>query len=296
MKKILPKLLVAGTLSSCALIAFSNKVFEKISKVNNNTLRMYDDFNGSRMKGLYMQSRDDVRLYGTLIKASEDSRLCVMLIHGIGDRSIYQAEKIAKYYHDKGVHVFLTDQRGYGLSKGEYTTYGSRESLDHMMWIDSLKKELGHDVRIILHGISMGAATTLLMCERKLPRNVKGVILDSSFSTVNGMIKNTFVRKHRPEKFYYFLYKMACFNKNAYDPERTNPIEGAKKLNLPVIFAHTIDDSIVPCEMTEEMYDVCPSINKRLVLVPGDNHSFCFELSEEMRMLVDTMIDKLRYH
>lgn len=293
-KLIILHLIALALIISAGIVIMSRVVFKFISKVKNNYLREYKEFNREDIKDLFIISRDNVRLHGTLIRADDESKLCVMLIHGIGDRSIIQAEKIAKFYHDRNVHLLLTDQRGYGLSKGEYTTYGALEAKDHMAWLNIIREELGEDVKIILHGLSMGAATALIMCKYELPRNVKAVVSDSSFSTANGMLKRTFDRKNYQKDIFYYLYKTGCFNGSVYDPERTRPVDGAANLNLPVIFAHSEDDTIVPFEMAEELYEVCPSINKKFVSVPGDNHSYCFELSQEMRGLVEKMIKKLK--
>lgn len=293
LKYIILHLLSFTIIVVAGIVIVSRVVFKFISKVKNNYLREYKAFNKEQIEDLYIISRDNFRLHGTLIKADNESKLCVILIHGIGDRSIIQTEKIAKFYHDRNVHVLLTDQRGYGLSKGEYTTYGALESKDHMEWLNKVREELGDDVKIILHGLSMGAATALIMCKNELPRNVKAVVSDSSFSTANGMLKRTFDRKNYQKDIFYYLYKIGCFNGSIYDPERTRPIDGAEKLNLPVIFAHSVDDTIVPFGMAEELYTACPSINKKFVSVPGDNHSYGFELSQEMRDLVEKMISKL---
>lgn len=294
MKKLIVKILVSSYCLVTVLLVLSELVFRLISKVKNKDIRKYEEFGESEIENVYIDSRDEKLLHGTIIKADKPSKICVLIIHGIGGRSITQSEKVAKFYHDLGANVLLTDQRGYGYSKGEYTTYGALESKDHMLWLDFIEEEFGNDSKIVIHGISMGAATALMMCKNVLPRNVKGIVLDSSFSSAKEMLQNTFEKKKLPKRICYFLYQMACFNKSIYDPKRTNPIEGAENLNLPVIFAHTKDDSLVPFEMTRKMYEVCPSINKRLVEVPGDNHSYCMELSEEMRMLVEKMIKKLQ--
>lgn len=294
MKKIILYIINFIVIGFSGFVILAHVVYKKISKVKTNYLREYEAFEDTEKKDMYIISRDNFRLHGTLIKSKEESKLCVIIIHGIGERSIIQAEKIASFYHERNVHVLLTDQRGYGLSKGEYTTYGSFESRDHMMWLDAVIEELGDDVKIAIHGMSMGAATALLMCRNVLPKNVKGIVADSSYTTAKDMLKKTFERKHLNKDVFYYLYKKGCFFRNSYDPERTKPIDGISNLNLPVIVAHSKDDSIVPYEMALELYEACPSINKRLITVDGDNHSFCFELSEEMRDLVDTMINKLR--
>ena len=52
-------------------------------------------------------------------------------------------------------------------------------------------RRFGDDVRIILVGISMGAATVLYASELDLPSQVRGIIADCPFSSAEQVIKKT---------------------------------------------------------------------------------------------------------
>ena len=60
-----------------------------------------------------------------------------------------------------GHNVLIVDHRGCGESEGHVTTFGAKESLDCLAWIDFILREIDPTARIILSGVSMGAATVM---------------------------------------------------------------------------------------------------------------------------------------
>lgn len=130
-----------------------------------------------------MQSYDNLKLKAQFIKNSTSvAHKAVILAHGFRNTG-EDMGKYAKFYYDQGFDVLLPDARGHGDSEGDYIGYGWHERLDYKDWIKYLIQQ--HDVeQIILQGNSMGAATVLMTSGEKLPKQVKGIIADSSYSTV----------------------------------------------------------------------------------------------------------------
>ena len=77
-----------------------------------------------------------------------------------------------------GRSALLVDQRSSGSSDGSVITFGIRERWDCLAWVDFMVKHFGPDVKIILTGISMGAATVMLAAGQELPPQVIGVLAD----------------------------------------------------------------------------------------------------------------------
>lgn len=69
--------------------------------------------------------------------------------------------QFAKQYYKAGFNILMPDLRGHGDSEGQYTTMGYYESVDVIDWIKEIIKK-DPDALIVLHGISMGAATVML--------------------------------------------------------------------------------------------------------------------------------------
>ena len=88
-----------------------------------------------------------------------------------------------------GHSAFIIDQRGSGRSGGKVCTFGINERRDCHSWIAFLKKEFGEDVKIILTGVSMGAATVMMAAAEPLPSNVKGILADCGYSSPGEIIR-----------------------------------------------------------------------------------------------------------
>ena len=61
-----------------------------------------------------------------------------------------------------GHSVLVYDHRGSGKSDGNMLTFGINESRDCRRWIDFVLREINPDAKIILSGVSMGAATAMI--------------------------------------------------------------------------------------------------------------------------------------
>src|SRR5699024_12483595 len=73
--------------------------------------------------------------------------------------------------------------RGHGESGGDYYGFGWHDRLDIIDWLDQLVAE-NPDAEIVLHGLSMGAATVLMASGEDLPENVRLIIADSPYTSV----------------------------------------------------------------------------------------------------------------
>src|SRR5699024_6839140 len=106
-----------------------------------------------------------------------------IIAHGyMGDaESMYQ---FADMYHRLGYNVLVPDARGHGKSQGDYIGFGWPERKDYVKWIHEVLSQNGSKENIILHGVSMGAATVMMTSGEKLPTNVKAIIEDCGYSSI----------------------------------------------------------------------------------------------------------------
>lgn len=170
-----------------------------------------------------------------------------------------------------GRSVLLVDQRCAGNSQGRTITFGIKEHLDCLQWVDFMIEHFGSDVKIILTGISMGAATVLMAAGKPLPPNVVGVLADCPYSTPKEIIQIVIKQMGLPVKLAYPFVKLAAKIYGGFDLESYSPMEAVKKASVPVIFIHGEDDAFVPCRMSEAMYEACTA-PKKLVKIPGAGH------------------------
>src|SRR5699024_4771330 len=62
--------------------------------------------------------------------------------------------------------------------------FGWHERLDVIDWTDLLIEKLGPDTEIVMHGVSMGAASVLMASGEHMPEQVKAIVADSPYTNV----------------------------------------------------------------------------------------------------------------
>lgn len=179
-----------------------------------------------------------------------------------------------------GRSALIVDQRASGNSEGRVITFGVYESRDCVSWVEFMLRRFGKDVRIVLTGISMGAATVMMAAGKPLPPNVKGVLADCGYTSAQDIIKKVIRDMKLPADLLYPFVRLGGKLYGGFDVEETPPIEAMKTCSLPVIFFHGDDDAYVPCEMSRLNYEVCTA-EKRLVIVPGAGHGLSYMLDGE---------------
>ena len=159
-------------------------------------------------------------------------------------------------------NALLIDQRASGNSDGRIITFGIKESKDCLSWINFVINTFGKDCKIILTGISMGAATVMNASQYVLPKNVIGVLADCGFDSAANIIKKTIKEMKLPQKVFYPFVKLSAKIFGRFNLEETSPIEAVKNAKVPIIFMHGTDDKMVPCEMSINLYENCNNIKK----------------------------------
>lgn len=179
-----------------------------------------------------------------------------------------------------GRSALLVDQRCAGNSQGRTITFGIKEHQDCLRWVDFLVENFGSDVKIILTGISMGAATVLMAAGNKLPSNVIGVIADCGYSSPKEIIQIVIGKMGLPVKLAYPFVKLGARLYGGFRLESYSPMEAVKNASVPIIFIHGREDAFVPCQMSEKMYEACTS-RKELFTVEGAGHGLACLLDPE---------------
>lgn len=175
-----------------------------------------------------------------------------------------------------GRSALIVDQRCSGKSGGNVITFGIREHRDCLSWAWHCARHFGPDRKIILTGISMGAATVMMAANKDLPPNVIGILADCGYTSPRAIMEEV-IRKdmHLPPRLCWPFVKLGARLFGGFDPEEDSPLESLKGAKVPVIFFHGEADDFVPCDMSRENFEACVS-RKRLVTVPDAGHGLCF--------------------
>ena len=177
----------------------------------------------------------------------------------------------AEVYLKQGYHVLSPDLCAAGESDGQYITMGVKESEEIAKWAAKVKESDG-DAEIVLHGISMGAATVMLAAGRYEMPGLAAVVEDCSYTSAYEMFANQL-------GFIFGLPEfpiMTCVDivsgiKTGVKVSDAAPIKAVPDIKVPIMFIHGTADKLVPFPMMEKLYNACPA-PKRKFVVEGAGH------------------------
>lgn len=236
--------------------------------------------NSISKKEINIQSNDKLQLFASEFKLSNESNKWIILVHGYTSEqsSIYD---IARHYSDKGYNVLTPDLRAHGLSEGKYVGMGWLDRNDLLLWIDYLLRNYRNS-EIILHGVSMGAATVMMASGENLPTNVKLIVEDCGYTSVWDIF--SFELKLRFNLSTFPVLNAASFITNVragYSYKEASSIDQIKKSVTPILFIHGNADEFVPVNMAYKLYDNA-NINEELIIVDGAGHAESRLADEEL--------------
>ena len=232
-------------------------------------------------------SFDGLKLYGKYYECDPSAPMEIMFpgYRGLAERDLCGGVQRA---FAVGRNVLLVDQRACGMCEGNIITFGIYERLDCLAWIRYAIERFGPDVKIVLSGVSMGAATvTMAAGLDELPSNVFGVVADSGYSSPKDIICKVIGDMHLPPQLGWPFVKLGAKLFGKFDIEAASSMEAVQKAKVPIYFAHGEADDFVPCHMTQQLYGACVS-EKTLVLIPNAGHGLCYLVAP------DTYIETLK--
>ena len=221
-------------------------------------------------RDLTITSHDGLTLWATFYEFAPGAPVEIMF-HGYRGTAERDLSGGVQRCFSLGRSVLLVDQRAASRSEGRVISFGINESRDCRLWVDRLIADQGEDVKIILTGISMGAATVMLAAGQLLPPQVVGVIADCGFSSAKAIMCDVMRGMHLPPQIFWPFVKLGARLFGHFDPEEDTAEAAMTRCRLPVFFIHGEDDRFVPWEMTKRCYEACAG-PKYFLSVPGAGH------------------------
>lgn len=239
---------------------------------------------------------DRLKLKAWYVPAEKETKRFVICIHGYNCNGQDECAHLFPFYHnDLGYNYLLPDLRAHGRSEGGIIGFGALDSKDIKLWIDYLISRFGEDIEIMLHGISMGAATAMLVNNNSPQKQLKLIVEDCGFTsafeeveeTTKGMFGGIRVKE------VVEIVNVFCRIFAKYDLKKdANPLETMKNAANPVLFVHGEEDTFVPFPMCQRLYDACP-VEKEIFTVPGATHAFSYyDARDEYNARITDFIEK----
>ncbi len=181
----------------------------------------------------FFNTEDGERLHGWFFPAEKDSPV-ILHFHGNAGNISHRLDLVQPFQR-KGFSVFLVDYRGFGKSSGRPSEQGLyRDGL--AAWAYLVEKENIAPERIVIHGHSIGGAVAI---EVALQKKVRGVILESAFTSTKNMAKTMPL----------FALFAPVF------PAHYNNLEKIHRLRAPKLIVHGESDEIVPFSMGKKLFE-----------------------------------------
>ena len=178
-------------------------------------------------------------------------------------------------------NALIVNHRAAGPSDGHVITFGIKESEDCHEWVKYAIERFGKDVKLIIGGVSMGAATVMMAAGKPLPDNVICVLADCGYTSPKEIIQKVVRDMKLPVPIVYPFIRLGALIFGRFNLEEKSPIEAMKKCTLPVVFVHGDTDDFVPYEMSVRLHEVCTSEKKILITIHGAGHGLAFPADQD---------------
>ncbi|MBD5430311.1 alpha/beta hydrolase [Lactobacillus sp.] len=234
--------------------------------------------NVKKQKWTMTSADDNLKLDANYIPAGH-SKKTVIILHGYMNNKDTMGP-YAAMFHQLGYNTLLPDARGHGDSQGNYVGYGWREKVDVRKWVQKVIQHNGKDSKIVIFGVSMGGATTMMTSGLKLPSQVKAFVEDCGYTNAKAEIE------HEAQD----LYNMPAFPRfplveilsgitrvrAGYFLGDASSVKQLAKNKRPMMFIHGSEDTFVPTSMVYENYKATKG-PKELWIVKGAKHAKSFQ-------------------
>ena len=229
---------------------------------------------------VYITSYDGLKLHGRYYHYKDGAPLNIGF-HGYRATALRDFCVGASESLTRGHNLILIDQRGQGKSEGKTITMGIKEHRDVLSWAQYAADKFGEDTKIILYGVSMGAASVIMATSLDLPKNVTGVVADCPYNAPKDILltvasKDMGISKKLAYPFIYLAAKIF----GHFDVNSKTCADAVKSAKIPVLILHGEDDRYVPCEMSDEIRKANDKLVTRYTF-PDAGHGISFFADKE---------------
>ena len=221
-----------------------------------------------------IRSDDGLTLWARLYRGQPGQPVFVDM-HGYRSSGPRDFSGGALYQLRHGASVILAVQRAHFRSGGTAITFGVRERHDCALWAREAVRIFGDDCKVMLCGVSMGAATVLMASDLALPANVRGVIADCPYSEPAAIIRNTAAGMHLPAGALMPFGRLGARLFGGFSIDESTALKSVAATKLPILVIHGDDDRFVPWEMGKKIADAAGT-KATFVTVHGAGHALAY--------------------
>ncbi len=223
------------------------------------TIVGYRDF---KIHACYVPAKDPADAQGTAI-----------VVHGYSDNHIVFLYLVRMYRDEFNYNVLFPDLQYHGYSEGDHIQMGWYDRLDIEKWIP-VAHEIFQDDFMVLHGVSMGAATVMMTSGDPLPDYVRAFVEDCGYASVVKQFNH-----NRRQSFWFIptdvLQSASLVTRKKYGWGfwEASSVKQLAKCDRPMLFIHGDADDFVPFSHLQLNYDAKTHGYKEMWVAPGAVHA-----------------------
>jgi fermentation-respiration switch protein FrsA (DUF1100 family) len=215
------------------------------------------------------------------------SNKTALILHGWRNSAVKYLFLARLYEHVLGgYNVVLPDLHAHGLSEGDMIQMGWLDRKDVLHWLTLFQTDT-----MVVHGVSMGGATTMMLSAEQMPEGIKDLrFVDdcgytSAWDEFASELKNQFGLPQFP---LMYTTSLLCKMRYGWSFSEASAIDAVRQSHYPMLFIHGDSDTFVPTEMVYRLYQAKFS-NKKLWIAHGAEHacSYLMHPDEYTRQLSD---------
>lgn len=222
-----------------------------------------------------------LRLHALYAAAPAPTGRTAIIVHGYTDCAVRMLMIGYLYNHDLGCNILLPDLHYHGASEGRAIRMGWLDRLDVLRWMEVADGIFGGNTQMVVHGISMGAATTMMAAGERQKPYVKCFVEDCGYTSVWDEFSNELKTSFGLPAFpLLYTASWLCDLKYGWNFREASALKQVAKCELPMLFIHGGADDYVPTWMVYPLCEAKPG-HKELWVVPGAAHAFSYRDNRE---------------
>lgn len=232
--------------------------------------------NADALRDTFVYMPDGLRAHALFVRSPHADAHTALMVHGYGNQCtdmLHIAHIYSAYLH---YNVLLPDLHGHGASDGDDIRMGWLDRKDILHWID-IAPEIFHmpadSMCMVVHGISMGAATTMCVSGENTPHYVKCFVEDCGYTSAWDEFAHELHGRFGLPTF-PMLHAASALTQLRYGWNfcEASPLKQVARCHKPMLFIHGDNDTFVPTSMVHPLYNAKPQ-PKQLWIAPGSAHA-----------------------
>lgn len=227
------------------------------------------------LRDTFITNADQLKLHALIVCHADSDSIQdqSLVLHGYTDCAEIMMRYYYFHYEVLKRNVIVPEHFGHGLSDGDHVRMGWLDRLEIPQWI-AMAHELWPAGKQIIHGLSMGAATTMMLSGDSLPTYVEALIEDCGYtSTWDQLAYRLDVEYNLAAHPVLDLADWVCQRRFGWSFKQSDALAQLAKSTRPMLFIHGEADEYVPTHMVFQCYEAKQHGYKELWIAPGSTHA-----------------------